>query len=82
MLFHDKLGVRVMVYNNMLRYGGIAFNATFNNISVMSLRSLLLVEENLLEVTDNYYHIKLYREHLTMSGIRTDNVSVDTFCRY
>jgi hypothetical protein len=41
------------------------FNATFNNISVISLRSVLLVEEtnNLPLVTDTLYHMMLYRVH-------------------
>jgi hypothetical protein len=45
------LGVRVMV-----------FNATFNNILVILLRSVSLVKET-GEVTDKLYHIMLYREN-------------------
>ena len=74
------LGLRVMM-----------FNATFNNISVISWRSVLLEEEtrvpgeNRRPATSCWQtlsHIMLYRRVHLVCGIRTHYVSVDSIGSY
>ena len=61
----------------------MVFNDTFNNISVISWWSVLLVEEtiDLPQVTVQLYHKMLYQVYLTMSRFKlTTLVVIGTDC--
>ena len=76
-----------------LGYGGevrvMVFNATFNNISVITWQSVLLMEETGVPEENHWpvashwqtLHIMLYRVHLAWMGFDlTTSVVIDTDC--
>ena len=67
-----------------LKFAFMVFQATFNNISVISWRSVLLVEETGVP-RENHQPAASHGQisshsvvHLAVSGIRTHNISGDT----
>jgi hypothetical protein len=64
-------------------FGFMVFNATFNNVSVISWRSVLLVEEtggpgeNHRSVASHWQTLSYNVVHLTLIEIQTHNISGD-----
>ena len=69
-------------------FGFMVFNATFSNISAISWRSVLLVEEtgghgeNHRSVANHWQTLSHNVVHLTLSGIRTHNIISDNHWLY
>jgi hypothetical protein len=81
--YHTEISI------NSVRVSVMVFNVTFNNISVISLRSVLLVKEteyrekttDLSQITNTLYHIILYRGQLPWTGFEpTTYVVLGTDC--
>jgi hypothetical protein len=73
----------------MVGWWFMVFNTTFNNITVISWWSVLLVEEtggpekttNLPQVIDKLYRIMLYRVHLTRTVFELNTLGADFWVR-
>ena len=87
MVYYWELGLGFWCLTTIFQF--MVFNATFNNISVISWQSVLLVEEtgvpwettDLLQITDKLYHIMLYQVHLTWARFKlTTLVVIGTDC--
>ena len=81
-MFNTIFSWYFMIYS-LVWFGLMVFNATFNNISSISFRSVLLVEEpgvpgeNHRAPASHWQTLSHNVVHLALSGIRTHNISVD-----
>ena len=87
-MFKEEIAIHLsshaVTFNTMCVF--MVFNAIFNNISVISWRSVLLWRKpeylekttDLSHVIDKLYHIMLYRGNLAMNRVQTHNVNGDS----
>ena len=68
----------VFIFITGLQGYGYVFNTTFNNIQLYQVGQFYCRRTpKCPKVSDKLYNIILYRAHLAISGIRTDNVNDD-----